>query len=71
MFGGAFILSQFREADAAGATPGQPLGLRNVAAARRLLVEAGIPILAEDIGGRRGRKVVFNTESGEAWVKTL
>lgn len=73
LFGGAFILSPFRETTAvdAGPVPAQPLGLRNVAAARRLLLEAGIPILAEDIGGRRGRKVVFHTESGDAWVKTL
>ena len=71
LFGGAFILSQFGETEEPGPARDAPLGLRNVAAARQLLREAGIPILAEDIGGRRGRKVVFHTESGDAWVKTL
>jgi chemotaxis protein CheD len=69
LFGGAFIFSQFK--DAGHADREQPLGLRNVAAARQLLLDAGIPVVAEDVGGGRGRKVVFHTGSGEAWVKTL
>jgi chemotaxis protein CheD len=47
------------------------LGGRNVKAAMSLLHEWGIPVAAEDVGGRAGRKVVYETASGAAWVRTL
>jgi len=47
------------------------VGARNVAVARELLREADIPIESEDVGGSRGRKVVFATSDGLAWVKLL
>jgi chemotaxis protein CheD len=46
------------------------LGLRNVETARRLLQERGIPIAAEDTGGRYGRYLLFRTD-GAAWVRSL
>jgi chemotaxis protein CheD len=67
LFGGAFILAD--PAEAGPAAP--PLGLRNVEAARRLLARATIPIVSEDVGGSRGRKLVFHTHDGAAWVKAL
>ena len=51
---------------------GRPaLGERNVAAARRALAEAGIPVLAADVGGGVGRKIRFDTADGVVWVKRL
>ena len=50
---------------------GLRLGERNVAAARRLLAAAGIAVVAEDVGGSRGRKLVFHTDDGVALVRTL
>ncbi|HXF74652.1 MAG TPA: chemotaxis protein CheD, partial [Methylomirabilota bacterium] len=39
--------------------------------ARGELESAKIPILGEDIGGHKGRKLIFYTDSGAAWVKEL
>lgn len=47
------------------------LGERNADLARRLLGEVGIAIVAEDLGGRAGRKLRFRTDDGMALVKTL
>ncbi|MDY0163725.1 chemotaxis protein CheD [Desulfobotulus sp.] len=41
---------------------------KNIHIARFLLQKAGIPISVEDVGGTRGRKVVFDTASGESIV---
>ena len=64
LFGGASVLG---DAGPAGAG----LGGRNVELARTLLVAAGIPIAAEDTGGVRGRKLIFRTADGAAWVRKL
>lgn len=50
---------------------GQTLGLRNVDLARVLLQLSGIPVVAEDVGGGQGRKLVFRTTDGAAWVRRL
>ncbi len=63
LFGGAWILAAPHRADHIGAL--------NVQVARDELARAGIPIVAEDVGGDRGRKIVFHTESGIALVKKL
>ncbi len=63
LFGGAWILAIPRQGDHIGAL--------NVRVARELLGREGIPIVAEDVGGARGRKIVFHTESGAALVKKL
>lgn len=44
------------------------LGERNVAAAREALSRRQITILAEDTGGPLGRKIVFDTGTGELAV---
>ncbi len=63
LFGGAGVL---------GAASGEiPLGARNVEAARAWLKAQGIPLLVEDVGGAAGRKLVFDTGSGAAWVRML
>ena len=64
LFGGACVLEAFRES-------GNDLGTKNVEAARHFLEVESIPILAEDVGGQTGRKLVFHTESGSVWVRKL
>ena len=65
IFGGASVLERGPEFEPAR------IGRRNVELARSLLADAGIPILAEDVGGNRGRKLMFQTHDGNAWVKLL
>lgn len=40
------------------------IGARNVDTARKLLAERGIAIEHEEVGGTRGRRIDFNTETG-------
>ena len=47
------------------------IGRRNIAMARKLLKFARLDIQVEDVGGQRGRKLMFNTHTGEVWVKKL
>jgi chemotaxis protein CheD len=64
MFGGASVIDAFQSANAS-------LGMQNVALARRLLADARIPIVNEDVGGTQGRKLVFQTHDGAAWVRHI
>ena len=64
VFGGACVLEAFRE-------DRNDLGAKNVEAARHFLEVETIPIIAEDVGGRAGRKLVFHTEDGSARVRKL
>ena len=63
VFGGACLL--------VGAARGDHLGTKNVDVAHSLLATARIPLIAEDVGGRRGRKLIVHTDTGDAWVKLL
>lgn len=49
----------------------ESLGMKNVKLARQILGEHRICILAEDIGGTRGRRVLFRTDSGDVFVRKL
>jgi chemotaxis protein CheD len=53
------------------ATAGVNVGERNVIAARAALSAAGIPVAAEDVGGRHGRSVRFDVATGAVEVRTL
>lgn len=64
LFGGACVLEPFRERS-------RHLGMQNAEAARRLLAAARIAIVAEDTGGDRGRKLVFHTGDGSAYVRWI
>ena len=64
IFGGASVIDAFQSAN-------ESLGQKNVELARRLLADAGIPIVAEDVGGAQGRKLVFQTGDGTAWVRKI
>jgi len=63
VFGGACVLGNVRT--------GQDLGSKNVEAARVRLAEERIKVIAEDVGGNRGRRLVFRTWDGSALVKTV
>jgi len=62
VFGGSSVLHAFRTRN---------LGDENAALALRLLAEAGIPVVEQDLGGQRGRKLIFHTDDGSAWVRQL
>ena len=64
VFGGACVLEAFR-ADQ------WSLGARNIEIAREQLEAAAIPVVGEDVGGDRGRKVVFHVRTGAAWVRSI
>jgi chemotaxis protein CheD len=53
------------------AATGRDLGTQNVAVAMEALAAMGIPILAADTGGAIGRKLLFQTDDGTAWVKLI
>lgn len=62
VFGGAHLL---------GSGPDGGPGFRNIEAARGLLAEERIPILAEDLSGPRGRKLLFDSGTGSVLVRLL
>lgn len=64
IFGGASVLGEGRRSP-------DSLGARNTQVALRLLKEEGIPLLAGDVGGCRGRKLEFYSDNGETRVKKL
>jgi len=64
IFGGANIMPSLR-------SEREPLGTRNVIAADEHLASVGIPVVARDVGGKRARKLIFKTDDGTAWVKTI
>ncbi len=47
------------------------IGQRNIVLAQDLLRDERIPIVSSDPGGKNGRKLVFNTQTGVVLVKLL
>lgn len=45
------------------------IGDENIAAARDVLAEQGIPIVAECIGGTKGRTIIFDISDGSVAVR--
>jgi chemotaxis protein CheD len=44
------------------------IGMENIRVARLILTRKHIPIVSEDVGGEKGRKVVYNTATSEVAV---
>jgi chemotaxis protein CheD len=64
LFGGSAMI--------AGITTGSAhIGLQNQRLASELLDRAGIPVVNSDVGGAKGRKLVFNTDDGSVAVWEL
>ena len=49
---------------------GDGVGRRNVAAAKEELEKLGVPLVAEDVGGSRGRTVIFDAETMSVTITT-
>jgi chemotaxis protein CheD len=64
VFGGACVLEAFQAREG-------HLGEKNAGVAFKLLEELGIPVVSRDVGGRSGRKLIFHTDLGNAWVAKL
>jgi chemotaxis protein CheD len=47
------------------------VGERNIEFAERFLSDAGIPVVARDVGGDWTRKVIFEVHTGRAFVRRL
>jgi chemotaxis protein CheD len=54
----------FGGSSAFAANPLQSIGTRNAQLAEEFLRNAGIPLLAKDVSGKHGRKLIFHTEDG-------
>lgn len=64
LVGGACVLDAFQHRRT-------HLGVQNSDLAKQILRQEGIPLVSEDIGGRKGRKLIFHTHDGTVWVKQL
>lgn len=64
LFGGACVIEAFRERK-------DHVGIVNARLAENMLHMQGIPVVERDLAGRRGRKLVFNTDDGTSWIKYL
>jgi chemotaxis protein CheD len=64
IFGGAKMFDHVR-----GDRGVMQIGEKNIVAARRKLLHIGIPIIAECVGGSRGRTVLFDVSNGTVYVK--
>lgn len=62
IFGGGVPPERF------GATNRRELGTENLRVARSTLERLGIPVVSEDVGGCRGRKLIYNTMTNEAMI---
>ena len=47
------------------------MGERNAVATRQALVDAGLPLIAEDCGGEHGRSVYFHLGDGRLEIRSL
>jgi len=66
IFGGA------RMFDCLGGAPGiLQIGDENIVAAREALREHGIPLVAECVGGKTGRTILFDTRDGSVRVRDV
>lgn len=62
--GGASVLAAF-------GTDGNHLGMRNVTIARDFLAAHRIPVISIDVGGTRGRKLVFAPRDGLTYIHLI
>ena len=47
------------------------MGKQNIEMALRRLEDESLRLVTQDLGGARGRKILFNTYSGEVFLKRL
>ena len=66
LFGGATMFNNME-----GTRGVLQIGEKNIAEARRELQHHGIPIIAECVGGSRGRTILFNVSDGSVRVRDV
>jgi chemotaxis protein CheD len=64
LVGGAAVMTAFSARQ-------KSIGEQNAEVAREVLTKFGIPIVAEQVGGQRGRKLLFHTGNGCAYSKEI
>lgn len=47
------------------------VGKQNIAVAQRIIESEGLAVVSMDVGGRQGRKLYFNAQTGEVMLKRL
>ena len=47
------------------------IGAKNITASKRILLEKGIRLTGEDVGGERGRNLYFHTDTGKFIIKNV
>jgi chemotaxis protein CheD len=50
------------------ASPEADIGGRNISVAKQILERQGVAVTSADVGGTKGRKLIYNTETNEAVV---
>lgn len=50
---------------------GHEVGKRNIQSCKDTLKKLGIEIVAQDVGGNKGRTIIFDTETGQLTIKTV
>lgn len=63
IYGGAAVVSHLGSST--------DIGGKNIEMARTILKKKGIPIVAEDVGGFKGRRIYFDTAANNVVVKTI
>jgi chemotaxis protein CheD len=61
LFGGATIINAFQQQE-------DQIGIANAQLAKNILRTQNIPVVEQDLAGRRGRKLIFNTDDGTSFV---
>ena len=51
--------------------PDMMVGRKNIIIAQEILHEYKIPIVAKDVGGTKGRRILLNTETGKIFLKYI
>lgn len=65
LFGGGELL------DVGGGKSATQIGERNIQIAKSMLDSYKIPVVAQSLGGKRGRKILYLTDTGEVRHKFL
>lgn len=63
--GGAHVFNM------AGSSNALTVGERNAQAVTDILRQSGIPVVAKDVGGSKGRTIEFLAQTGELFIRTI
>ncbi len=66
LFGGADVIAIF-----ASRADRPTVGALNAKCAMEILEKEGLTVCSQDLKGTRGRKIIFNTETGDVFVRKL